>query len=160
MVKTHNVPKELVLNTDQTGMPLVPSTDYQRAEKGAKSVTSNGAGDKRQITANPTTAASGAMLPLQVIYQGKTLQSLPGGNVPRDSRFKGWQWSVTENHWANLTTTKTHVKSIIVPYHKRIIAEQGLPEDQKCIWIIDCWPVRVRCDHALGLEVELQVTSQ
>ena len=148
LVRCHKIPSSLVMNTDQTGIPLVPSTAYTRAEKGAKSVTCNGAGDKRQMTANPTTAADGTMLPLQLIYQGLTLKSLPGGNIPRDGRFKGWQWSVSENHWANIRTTKSHVISIIAPYIKRIVKEGNLPDDQKAVWIIDCWPV---CFHVYAI---------
>jgi hypothetical protein len=141
LVKMHNVPPALVLNSDQTGVHLVPNTQYQRATRGAKAVTCNGSGEKRQITANPCTAADGTSLPLQLIYQGKTSRCLPAGNYRSDPRFKGWQWNWSENHWANLATTKTHVNEIVEPYRQRVIAEEGLPADQKCILLIDCWPV-------------------
>jgi hypothetical protein len=140
-VKLHNVPEALVLNTDQTGVQLVPNATYQRAPCGAKSVSCNGSGEKRQITANPTTAADGTSLPLQLIYQGKTQRCLPAGNYQHDPRFKGWQWNWSENHWANFTTTQTHIMRIIAPYRDRVVAELGLPADQKCILLLDCWPV-------------------
>ena len=68
LVNAHSVPPELVLNTDQTGVHLVPNTQYQRATTGVKDVSCNGSGEKRQITCNPTTAADGTSLPMQVIF--------------------------------------------------------------------------------------------
>jgi hypothetical protein len=62
----HKIPAELLINSDQTGVPLTPASNYTRAPKGAKQVTAAGYGDKRQITATPTTSATGEMLPLQV----------------------------------------------------------------------------------------------
>jgi hypothetical protein len=62
----YKIPADLVLNSDQTGLPLTPSSDYNRAMKGAKEVSCAGWGDKRQITVTPTTSAAGHMLPPQV----------------------------------------------------------------------------------------------
>lgn len=67
LINTHQIPPEMFINSDQTGVPLTPSSNYTRAPKGAKDVTNTGYGDKRQITATPTTSAAGEMLPLQVL---------------------------------------------------------------------------------------------
>lgn len=66
LVNTYGIEPEMVLNSDQTGVPLTPCGNYQYAPTGSKEVTAPGYGDKRQITATPTTSAAGAMLPLQV----------------------------------------------------------------------------------------------
>jgi hypothetical protein len=66
LVDKYDIPPELVLNSDQTGVPFVPAPQYQWAPKGSKDVSVNGFGEKRQITATPTTTASGDSLPLQV----------------------------------------------------------------------------------------------
>lgn len=89
LVDLYEIPAELVVNSDQTGIPLVPSSDYTRAPKGAKDVSTHGHGDKRQITIVPSTAANGESLPLQVIYQGKTQQSLPPIMKRSGAKFAG-----------------------------------------------------------------------
>jgi hypothetical protein len=66
LIVTYSIPPALCINSDQTGVPLTPCSNFTRAPKGAKEVTATGYGDKRQITATPTTAADGTMLPLQV----------------------------------------------------------------------------------------------
>ena len=62
----YDIPADLVMNLDQTGVPFVPASDYQWVQKGAKEASANGYGDKRKITVTPTTTASGVSLPLQV----------------------------------------------------------------------------------------------
>lgn len=89
LVDLYDVPAELVVNSDQTGIPLVPSSDYTRAAKGAKDVSTHGHGDKRQITVVPSTAATGMSLPMQVIYQGKTQQCLPPIMKRTGAKFAG-----------------------------------------------------------------------
>jgi hypothetical protein len=66
VVHTNKIPAELVINSDQTGIPLIPSPQYTRAPKGAKDVSVNGYGEKRQITVTPSNSADGRSLPLQV----------------------------------------------------------------------------------------------
>jgi hypothetical protein len=77
LIKAYDVPPALTLNSDQTGVPLTPCSNYTRAKKGAKEVSATGYGDKRQITATPTTAADGTMLPLQVSHSYNRLFSVP-----------------------------------------------------------------------------------
>lgn len=89
LVDLYDIPDALVVNSDQTGIPLVPSSDYTRAAKGAKDVSTHGHGDKRQITVVPSTAANGESLPMQVIYQGKTSQSLPPIMKRTGAKFAG-----------------------------------------------------------------------
>lgn len=59
------------------------------------------------------------------------------------TRFAGWLWSQTDNHWSNLTESKSLVRHVLAPYFKRKIEELGLPQQQKCVWVIDCWPVHI-----------------
>ena len=113
------IPPELVYNSDQTGVRLIPSSDYTRAAKGSIDVSVHGYGDKRQITVVPTTTATGHSLPMQVIYQGKTSASLPPKGKIGGQKFAGWHWTQTENHWSNLHTSKQLVREIIAPYVQR-----------------------------------------
>ena len=66
LVDMYEIPDALVVNSDQTGVPFVPAPNYTWAPKGAKDVSVNGFGEKRQITATPATSAAGDNLPLQV----------------------------------------------------------------------------------------------
>jgi hypothetical protein len=66
VIDTNSIPAALVINSDQTGLPIVPSPQYTRAPKGAVDVSVNGYGEKRQITVTLSNTADGESLPLQV----------------------------------------------------------------------------------------------
>jgi hypothetical protein len=70
LVKTYDIPEELVINSDQIALHIRPSTDQTYDVKGVKD-------DKRQITCTVSSAASGDLLPLQLIFQGKTTAVVP-----------------------------------------------------------------------------------
>ena len=71
------VPPELVVNLDQSGLHLLPTSSVTRALVGAEQVSGIAAGDKRQITATFVVSASGFMLHPQLIFKGLTDRSLP-----------------------------------------------------------------------------------
>ena len=62
----HVMFQSLVVNTDETGVRLLPMYGKKRTEKGAQEVNVLGADDKRQITACVSMAASGDLPGLQV----------------------------------------------------------------------------------------------
>ena len=66
-----------MINLDQTPSLMVPGTKHTMALKGSKNVTIAGATDKRKITAAFAITLSGNFLPMQLICEGKTVQSLP-----------------------------------------------------------------------------------
>ena len=49
-VSEFNPPDEMIINIDQTGVPIVPVGAYTLEEEGAKQVPIIGQEDKRQIT--------------------------------------------------------------------------------------------------------------
>ena len=49
--KAHAIPADLVINWDQTGINVVPSSNYTMEERGTSRVEIAGHGDKRMITA-------------------------------------------------------------------------------------------------------------
>ena len=51
IVEFEEIPPELVLNWDQTGIKLVPSASWTMHERGSRRVELVGISDKRQITA-------------------------------------------------------------------------------------------------------------
>ena len=82
-------------------------------QKGKKHVEIIALDDKQQITAVICGSLSGDVLPLQLIYQGKTQACLPKVSFP-----KGWLISYTPNHWSNEEKMHEYIKKVIVPYLK------------------------------------------
>ena len=71
-VAMKDIPPKLILNWDQTGLNIVPSSSWTMAKKGSKRVELTGIDNKRQITAVFCGSLTGDLLPIQLIYQGKT----------------------------------------------------------------------------------------
>ena len=65
-VYVEEIPPELILNWDQTGINLVPSSSWTMEQKGAKYVELTGIDDKRQITAVFCGSFTGDFLPIQL----------------------------------------------------------------------------------------------
>ena len=105
------VPVELVINWDQTGLNYVPVSQWTMAQEGAKRVEIDGKDDKRQITAVFGCSMSGDFLPPQLVYQGKTAKCLPSYQFPSD-----WNITHTPNHWSNEETMELYVTKVILPY--------------------------------------------
>ena len=88
VVAMDEIPMELIINFDQTGIRYVPVSDWTMAEEGAKRVELLGKDDKRQLTAVFAGSTSGELLPPQLIYQGKTTRCLPHYDFPSDWLIK------------------------------------------------------------------------
>jgi hypothetical protein len=82
LVKLYSILRELVINTDQTGMQLVPTGRLHTwKRRSAKDVKILGIEDKRQITSYVSSSASGNLLPLQLVFTGTTPHCLPKINT-------------------------------------------------------------------------------
>jgi len=95
-VVSHNIPDELFINVDQTPSKYVPTANVTMAEKNSKHIARKGANDKRGITATLAESFSGDILPMQLIYKGKTNRSLPSVEFPA-----GFLLTYNEKHWSN-----------------------------------------------------------
>ena len=73
-VEKNSIPQDLIVNWDQTGSKLVPVSEWTMEKEGTKQVPVVGKDDKREVTILLSIAATGDLLPPQVIhvYQGKT----------------------------------------------------------------------------------------
>ena len=131
-VEMMEIPPELVINWDQTGIKIVPVSSWMMEKKGAKRVEIAGVDDKRQITAVFAATAVGEFLPIQLIYQGKTPASLPAFTFPGD-----WSITYTPNRWANEQTTKTYIEKIILPYVSEKRRQLNLEDDHPALVIFD-----------------------
>ena len=112
-VTMKEIPAELILNWDQTGIKVVPSSTWTMEERGVKRVEMVGVNDKRQITAVFCGSLTGDFLPVQVIYKGKTPRCHPHFTFP-----PGWHITHSPRHWSTEQTMVEYVEHIIVPYQE------------------------------------------
>jgi hypothetical protein len=148
LINVHNIPPQLVVNTNQTGIHLIPTGGARTWEtKGSKHVNVHGVEDKRQITVGVSSVAIGEVLPFQIIFQGLTSRSLPPlTDGKRDCLDNGWNLTFSGNHWSTMVTCKDFVNTILTRYIDVQIELLGLPSDQDMIWLVDCWSVHISTD--------------
>ena len=79
-------------------------------KKGSTFLPICGLSDKRSITVTFTIALNGIFLPIQLIYGGKTVQSLPKFGLP-----KGFSLSANLKHCNNTAESIKIIKEIMVP---------------------------------------------
>lgn len=89
IVELEEIPPELIINWDHTGIHYVPVGNWTQAEKGSKRVDVAGVEDKRQITAVLAGTKSGQFLPPQIIYAGKTKKCLQKTGMLRLQKIIG-----------------------------------------------------------------------
>ena len=129
----------LIVNWDQTGIILVPAASRTYEKRGEDRVVVLGAEEKRQITAVLASSMDGDMLPLQLIFKGKTHRSRPAHTAA--SVAAGFHLTSTENHWSTQYTMQEYITRIIEPYRQRKIKERALPHDSRMILVLDAWSV-------------------
>ena len=128
----YEIPLSLIQNLDQTPLKYVPVGDETIALSVSQSVTIEGSGGKRCITGTFAITMHGECLPVHLIYEGKTVQSLPRFNFPREFFL-----SANEKHFSNRYESMKHLEEVIVPYFKKQRSIEGLDESQKALVIID-----------------------
>ena len=69
IVELEEIPSDLIINWDQTGINYVPVSQWTMDKKGSKRVEVVGIDDKRQITAVFAGNLSCDFLPIQLVYQ-------------------------------------------------------------------------------------------
>ena len=129
-VTMEDVPPELILNWDQTGIKLVPSSNWTMAPKGSGRVEMTGVTDKRQITAVFYGTLVGDFLPVQLIYKGKTQRCHPCYDFP-----PGWSITQSPKHWSTEDTMLEYIRDIIIPYVE--IVREELDERKSALVVID-----------------------
>ena len=133
MITENKIPPELVLNADQTPCSYVSVGRVTMAARNASSVPIKGPTDKRNITLTFVVTLSGEFLPMQVIYQGKTIASqLRGFKFSR-----GFAISQNPKHYLNEDEILTLIDKVIVPYVERKRKELKLAPTEKALLIWD-----------------------
>ena len=111
VVKFEEIPFDLIINWDQTGINYVPVGSWTMEKEGSKRVEIVGIDDKRQITAVFAGSLTGDFLPPQLIYKGTTQRCLPTVSFPPE-----WHITFSENHWSNERIMKAYIEKILMPY--------------------------------------------
>ncbi|KAG9127159.1 hypothetical protein FRC07_000417, partial [Ceratobasidium sp. 392] len=95
-ITLNNVPPELVINADQTGVCFLGTRDWTWDVHGASQVAA--------------VTSSRAMLLFQAIYKGKTENSLPSKCAQKDGEEAGFLFTPGgDKHWSTLPAMKTWV---------------------------------------------------
>ena len=124
-VKTHSIPQALIINLDETGLKLVPVSNWTLEQQGAAKIKVAGVDDKREITAVVSASMAGDLLPLQLLYTGVTERCHPTYHFPDD-----WDIWHSCNHWANESTTLRYIDKVLKPYIQQKKQELGLPNSK------------------------------
>ena len=132
IIEDYDIPKELILNLDQTSLSYVSPGKYTFNLKGAKTVLNKGINDKRKITATFTVSMTGMFLQIQLIYEGKTPRYLPRFDFPADFNF-----TFSGNHWSNTEKPIELFEKVIFPYLKQAKASLKYPKEQMSFIIMD-----------------------
>ncbi len=74
VVEMDEIPLDLIINWDQTGINYVPVSSWTMATKGAKRIEIFGVDDKRQITAVFTCSMAGDFLPVAANIHGENFE--------------------------------------------------------------------------------------
>ena len=152
LMEMHGVHPSLIINADQTGAKLVPSSAWTYEKCNSSSVAVIGADDKRQITACLASALNGELLPLQLIFQGKTERSVPAKTAASIASMCHVTFS--ENHWSTQTTMKQYISEIIMPYAEACIRTHRLHADAHIILLLDVWSVHKSEEFRMFLRMQ------
>ena len=131
VVNMEEIPGELILNWDQTGLNLIPAPTWTMEKRGTKRVRIKGVDDKRQITGVFCCNLFGEFLPVQLIYGGRTNRCHPPFAFPGD-----WHITHSPNHWTNELTMLAYIKNVIVPFVDKVRSDLG-KEDQAALVLFD-----------------------
>ncbi|ELU15161.1 hypothetical protein CAPTEDRAFT_190778 [Capitella teleta] len=147
----HHVPKQLVVNWDQTAIHYIPVSNYTMDERGASNINVARIDDKREFTAVLAGAADETFLPPQLIVEGLTKRCHP---KLRPGVIWPENWDVTHNkkHWSNEDSMIRYFQNVLLPYRSRVVEAANLPKDQKmvCLFDVFCGQWTKRCKKFLG----------
>lgn len=149
-ITDNNIPDSCVANCDQTGNVYAQAALSTYDQTGTNQVTIVGKEDKRAFTIMVGISMSGDVLPFQIMYPGTRPCSRPSIDDPK-SPFKTandeakrltFRFESTGNskHWSNIETMKSYVRHVLAVYFNVQRTQLGC-QDQRCLWIIDCWSV-------------------
>ncbi|KAF8505233.1 hypothetical protein JB92DRAFT_2622660, partial [Gautieria morchelliformis] len=145
VIRDHNIPAALNINSDQTQILLQHSTQMTWTKAGSKQVGIVGSKERQAFTLMVSVTISGLLLPFQSIWHGKTSLSLPPSKS-KDyvaANLAGFLWEPSNSHtyWSTHETMHSFMHNILAPYFEKTKETLGLPASQHSVWQIDIWSV-------------------
>lgn len=119
---------------------------------GSNDVAVVGAEDKRQITACVAASLRGELLPLQLIFQGKTERSLPSSTYA--SAAARVDITHSNNHWSTQETMQRWIVRVLLPHTERMIELHSLDANAHILLLLDCWAVHKSAEFRGWLQQE------
>ena len=142
----------MVVNMDQTGVHLVSASSWTYEMVGSNDGAVVGAEDKRQITACVAASLRGDLLPLQLIFQGKTERSLPVSTYA--SAAARVDITHSNNHWSTQETMQRWIVRVLLPHTERMIELHSLDANAHILLLLDCWAVHKSAEFRGWLQQE------
>ena len=115
VVYMDEIPEDLIVNFDQTGINYVLVSSWTMKQEGSKCVEVVAKDDKWQITAVFAASFTGEFLLPQLVYEGKTERCLPQFQFPPD-----WKITFLPNHWCYEVTMKEYFVFLTSTRSKKI----------------------------------------
>jgi hypothetical protein len=137
---------------DQIGVHLVAASSWTYEIVGSSDVAVVGADDKRQITACIAASLRGDLLPLQLIFQGKTARCLPSSTAA--STAARVDITCSDNHWSTQETMQRWINKVLLPHAERMIELYALDANAHILLLLDCWAVHKSVEFRSWLEKE------
>jgi hypothetical protein len=157
VIRSNDIPDELICGFDETGVQLVPSVKRTRHQRGARrirlviflcmykpSMEYNTLSlrlicvghEKSQITCGFSVHAGGGVVgKSQLIFKGLTTVCHPGRGAIKEPDDQ--MWCHSETHWQTEETFRQYILEVIIPYRLSVIDNLGLDNSQKMCFIID-----------------------
>jgi len=119
---------------------------------GSSDVAVVGAEDKRQITACIAASLRGDLLPLQLIFQGKTARCLPASTASAVAARV--DITCSDNHWSTQETMQRWIVKVLLPHSERMISMHELDANAHILLLLDCWAVHKSAEFRGWLQKE------
>ena len=139
-INEHKIPSSMIINLDQTPSKFVSCCNKTLTKKGCKSVPIVGSTDKRMISETFSITLTGKLLPIQLIYGGKTNKSIPAVSFSSDFVI-----SANEKHYSNEREVLNMLKNVIIPYVEKQRFSLNLDFDHQALLIMDVFKGQMTC---------------
>ncbi|KAJ7660863.1 hypothetical protein DFH06DRAFT_1472135 [Mycena polygramma] len=150
-ILTGRIPPELIVNADQAGNYVLPSSSHTFHDRGAKQVDIVGKDEKRAYTMMIASTPAGDFLPVQSIWSGKTAGSLPNADAEKyqDAIDRGFVFSAARSkkktsHFSTIATMEDWVRLVLAPWRAKFLASHPeYDDDQLMVSYIDIYAVHI-----------------
>lgn len=131
VTRTERIPPELCFHADETGLMILPSSDYTLAKKGTPTVRIDYSDSKAQVTLMVGGNATGESLAPYVIFP--KVRALPSGA----GTATNVQVASSATHWMDDDAFKGWIERVLVPKANEIKEWHGWGKDSNILLSVD-----------------------